>query len=61
MVPLIFGLSASIPVIVIAWLMQKAVNEAAKLSRGFEHFQQWLNGITGVLFILIAILLFMEK
>ena len=61
MVPLIFGLSASIPVIVIAWLMQKAVNKAAKLSRGFEHFQQWLNGITGVLFILIAILLFMEK
>jgi threonine/homoserine/homoserine lactone efflux protein len=41
--------------------MQKAVNKAAKLSRGFEHFQQWLNGITGVLFILIAILLFMEK
>ena len=60
-VPLVFGLAASIPVIVIAWLMNKAVNGAAKLSHGFEHFQQWLNGITGVLFILIAILLFMEE
>ena len=61
MVPLIFGLAASIPVIIIAWLMNKAVNGAAKLSHGFEHFQQWLNGITGILFILIAILLFMEN
>lgn len=59
MIPLTFGLSASIPVVVIAWLMHKAVDKAAKLSHGFEHFQQWLNGITGVLFILIAIILFM--
>ena len=41
--------------------MHKAVNGAARLSHGFEHFQQWLNGITGVLFIFIAILLMMEK
>lgn len=60
MVPLVFGLAASIPVIIIAWLMHKAVNGAAKLSHGFEQFQQWLNGITGIIFILIAILLFME-
>ena len=61
MVPLVFGLAASIPVVIMAWLMHKAVNGAARLSHGFEHFQQWLNGITGVLFILIAILLMMEK
>ena len=60
MVPLVFGLAASIPVIIIAWLMHKAVNGATKLSHGFEHFQQWLNGVTGILFILIAILLFLE-
>lgn len=60
LIPLVFGLSASIPVIVIAWIMQKAVNGAEKLSHSFEHFQQWLNGITGVLFLLIAILLFCE-
>ena len=61
LVPLIFGLAASIPVVAIAWLMNKAVNGAERLSRGFEHFQQWLNGITGILFIAIAILLLTEN
>ena len=60
-VPLVFGLSASLPVVVIAWLMNKAMNGAEKLSRGFEHFQQWLNGVTGVLFIAIAILLLTQN
>ena len=59
-VPLVFGLSASIPVVVIAWIMHNAVDGATRLSRGFEHFQQWLNGITGLLFIAIAILLLFE-
>ncbi len=61
LVPLVFGLAASIPVVVMAWLMNKAVNGAERLSRGFEYFQQWLNGITGLLFIAIAILLLTEN
>jgi len=61
MVPLVFGLSASLPVIIMAWLMHKAVNGAEKLSNGFEHFQQWLNGVTGALFIVIATLLLIEN
>lgn len=60
-VPLVFGFSASIPVVVIAWLMQKAVNGTEKLTQSFEQFQQWLNGITGILFILIAILLLTQN
>ncbi|MBQ9666721.1 MAG: sulfite exporter TauE/SafE family protein [Bacteroidaceae bacterium] len=60
-VPLVFALAASLPVVVIAWLMNKAVNGAERLSRGFEHFQQWLNGVTGVLFVVIAVLLLIEK
>lgn len=56
-IPLVFGLSASIPVVLMAWMMHKALNGAERFSRGFEHFQQWLNGITGLLFIGIAILL----
>jgi cytochrome c biogenesis protein CcdA len=56
-IPLVFGLSASIPVVLMAWMMQKALNGAERFRRGFEHFQQWLNGITGLLFIGIAILL----
>ena len=60
-VPLVFGVAASLPVIVIAWLMHKAVSGAERLSKGFKYFQQWLNGVTGVLFIVIAILLFIEN
>lgn len=57
-IPLVFGISASIPVVMMAWLIQKALNGAERFSHSFEHFQQWLNGITGLLFIGIAILLF---
>lgn len=60
-VPLVFGLSASIPVVAIAWMMNKAVNGAERLSRGFEYFQQGLNGVTGLLFIAIAILLMTQN
>ena len=60
-VPLVFGLSASIPVIIIAWLMSKAVHGAERWSRGFEHFQQGLNGITGILFIALAVWLLTEN
>lgn len=56
-VPLVFGLAATLPVIVIAWMMHKAMNGVERLSKGFERFQQWLNGVTGVLFFVIAILL----
>jgi cytochrome c biogenesis protein CcdA len=60
-VPLVFGLSASIPVVAIAWMMNKAVNSAERFSRRFEYFQQGLNGITGLLFIAIAILLLTQN
>lgn len=60
-VPLVFGLSASTPVVAIAWMMNKAVNGAERLSRGFEYFQQGLNGVTGLLFIAIAILLMTQN
>lgn len=57
-VPLVFGLGASIPVILISWIMLKTIDKARKISMMFEHFQQWLNGITGLLFIVIAFLLY---
>ena len=60
-VPLVFGLSASIPVVAIAWMMNKAMNGAERFSRSFEYFQQGLNGITGLLFIVIAVLLLIQN
>ena len=60
LIPLIFALAASIPVLVLAWLMRIAVNKVEKVSHAFEHAQQWLNAITGLLFIAGGILLLME-
>jgi len=59
-VPLVFALSASIPVIIIAWVMSKTTEGAAKMSHRFEYFQHVLNGITGVMFIALAIWIFLE-
>lgn len=56
-IPLIFALSASLPVVVIAWIMHKAISSAEHFTRHFERFQQWLNAITGILFIAIAVLM----
>lgn len=57
LIPPIFALAASLPVILIAWLMHKGTSGAERLSKGFEHFQQWLNVITGLLFIALALFL----
>lgn len=60
LVPLVFGLGASIPVVFMSWIMLKAIKGTERISKIFEHFQQWLNGITGIIFIAIAILLLLE-
>ena len=60
-VPLVFAIAANLPVIVIAWMMHKTVSGAERLSKHLERFQQWLNGVTGALFIVIAILLLIEN
>ncbi|MBQ0023012.1 MAG: sulfite exporter TauE/SafE family protein [Prevotellaceae bacterium] len=57
LIPLVFGIAASIPVVVISWIMLKAMNQAERISKLFEHFQQWMNAITGILFIAMAIML----
>lgn len=59
-IPLAFALAAAVPVIIIAYIMNRAVDKAQKISHTFEVFQQILNGVTGVLFIAIAIFLLLE-
>lgn len=56
-IPLIFALSAALPVLAIAYIMSHAVNKVEKISHTFETFQQILNALTGILFIVIAVLL----
>jgi len=59
LVPPVFAIGAGIPVVCLAWLMTKAAAKAEKVSHVFEHAQQWLNALTGLLFIAMAVLLLM--
>lgn len=58
--PLIFGIGASVPVVLISWIMHVAMDKAKKLSDSFERFQQILNIITGLLFLLLAYIILSE-
>lgn len=59
-IPVVFAIAAALPVAIIAYIMSRAVNKAQKISHTFEIFQQVLNALTGILFIIIAVLLLME-
>lgn len=59
-IPIVYALACAIPVVIIAYLMSKTYSQAQKISKSFDLFQQILNGITGILFIIIAILLLIE-
>lgn len=61
MLPPIFAIGAGLPVLLFGYIMHKAFNKAIALSSKFNHFQQVLNAITGVIFIIIAILLFLGE
>ena len=58
-IPPVFAIGAGIPVLCLAWLMAKAAIRAEKVSHAFEHAQVWLNTLTGLLFIAMAIALAM--
>ncbi len=57
LMPLCFAVASVIPVAIIAFLISKATRRAQRFQHLFDHAQQWLNAITGVLFIIIAVLL----
>lgn len=60
LIPIVFALAAAIPVAVIAYAMSKTYNQVQKISHTFDTFQMVLNGLTGILFIIIAVLLLIE-
>ena len=53
--PIAFGFSAALPVLMLGWTLRKAIHEMESLSNTFEHAQQWINGVSGILFIIMAI------
>ncbi len=56
----VFAFAASLPVLALAWIMAKATQKAEQVSHAFEHAQQVLNVLTGLLFIAAGILLLLE-
>ncbi len=60
LVPLIFALAAGLPVLFLAWIMTHAYQKAQQISQTFEYAQQGLNALTGILFLVMALLLLLE-
>lgn len=61
LIPLCFAVASVIPVAIIAFLISKATERARRFQHFFDNAQQWLNAITGILFIVIAILLWCSE
>lgn len=60
LIPIAFAIAASVPVVVIAYLMNKAYDKTQKISSSLETFQTIINAVTGILFLVIAALLLSE-
>lgn len=60
LIPIAFAIAASVPVVVIAYLMNKAYDNTQKISSSLETFQTIINAVTGILFLVIAALLLSE-
>lgn len=60
LLPILFSITAAIPVIILTALVSSAVRSAKRFEHIFEHFQLWANGVLGVLFIIVGILFFFE-
>lgn len=56
--PIIFAVSAAIPIIILSWLISTAMHSLKKTERIFAHVQQTTNIITGIIFIIIGITFF---
>lgn len=61
LVPLIFGMSASIPVLILAWGIRKAIYKTDSISRTFMHAQQWINAISALIFFIMAICIMIDE
>jgi len=59
LVPLLFALAASVPLIIMAIIIKKAFAEIENVSHTMEHAQQIINGCVGLLFIIMAALMLM--
>lgn len=55
----LFALAAAVPPLLLAWMLRSAANNLSRMERGMEYFQQWANAGCAVLFIALAVLLWL--
>ena len=55
LMPVLFALAASLPVIILSMLISTAMQTVRRFEHMSAHFQRWLNIITGVIFLVIAL------
>jgi cytochrome c biogenesis protein CcdA len=53
--PVLFALAASLPVIILSMLISTAMQTVRRFEHMSAHFQRWINIITGVIFLVIAL------
>lgn len=55
LLPLVFAIATSLPVLVVAWFIAFSMHNVGKLTGSISTFQRWLNRIVAVLFIGVGI------
>lgn len=54
-IPVLFSIASALPIVLIAFVLQKATTSVVRISRAFGQAQKIVNIATGILFILIAL------
>ena len=60
LVPILFSVGASIPVLLLAWLFAFSWDTARKTLDKFQHYELWFRRILAILFIISGILFILE-
>lgn len=55
LLPVIFAIATSLPVIIIAWILAFSTNRIGEVYGKMQIIQKWLNVVVGVIFILIGL------
>lgn len=59
-IPLLFAVGAAVPVLALALVLGKAAGKLKGITHMLEHFQQWLNIIAGIVFLVIAVMVWID-
>lgn len=55
MLPVVFAIATSLPVLVVAWIMAFSIQNIGKFMGNIQAFQKWFNNVIAMLFIAVGI------